>query len=278
MIISILYFLIFSVIYWLFVVKHHLIDNDNIIFGSVVPALTSGLITYFVLRKRLKLLQVSDKYLQFVLLIGWLLMTAPVISYQYYVYFESGKLTELENTYDIFDTEPSMFYSIKNSTQLMDKSFMYVTKEHHVKEPVICVNSYFICPLINPGDSSDLRNVWIGFNIGERFSDRVFDDKQKQDRLIRNFADSTITVYKNHNFKTNYLKRLSSTAEIDGFINALDNAGLSIDKEKLVILKEQNGDYETRTGKSLWLTKFFLLISNITWILFTIFPRMKNAL
>ncbi len=273
-----LFFLILSMIYRFFVIKYQLIDNDNIIFGSVFPALTSGLITYFVLRQRLKLLQVTDKYLQFILLSGWLLMTAPVITYQYYTYFESGKLTELENAYDILDAEHTTFYSIKNTSQRKDMSAMYVTNVHHVKEPVICVNSYFVCPLINSNDSTDIRNVWISFNIGERFSDRVFDDKEKQKRLVKNFVDSTVTVYKNHNFSTNYLKRLSSSTELDGFVHALKKVGLSNDIESAIILKEQNGDYETRTGKSLWWTKFFLLTSNIMWILLTIFPKMKNAL
>lgn len=275
-IISILLFLIFSLIFWLFVIKFALIDYDNMIFCNLFPALTSGIFVIFFFKKRVKLLLLTDKYKYLILLISWLLLTAPILTYQFYTYYKNGKLSALENTYDFFDNESSMFYSIQHSSQLKNKSVMYITKEHHMKEPEICVNSFFACPLVNQGDSTDFKNLWIGFSIGEQFSDRVFDDKKDQDRLIKNFIDSTIIVYKEHNFKTNYLKRITSSLEKEGFINAIKSAGIQKNNNNPIVFMEMNGDYKTRTGKSLWWTKFFLLVSNITWILFTSFPKMNN--
>jgi hypothetical protein len=113
--------------------------------------------------------------------------------------------------------------------------------------------------------------------FGDKFSNRVFDDKERQAKLISKFIDSTVTLYDKYKYKTTFLKRLSNSNDRDYYLKAIQQSNLPFDSENIIILKEETGTYESRAGTSLWWTFFSLIVSNITWTLLTIFTKLKRS-
>jgi hypothetical protein len=140
----------------------------------------------------------------------------------------------------------------------------------------IGVGCYYISPLVHKEKINHNANqVWIGLLIGEKFSNRFFDDKNKQEQLINNFIDSSQSQFNKHQFETKFLKRMS-IGEIEDYKNGINNTGININN--LVILREEEGTYENRTGTSLHWAITFLIASNIVWFLLTVFERFKKQM
>lgn len=270
------FLLTYSFFYWLVFIRLKLSDLNDNIFGFFVPIGISTILIWFYFRKKLRLLQTTDKHKELTLFISWILLTAPVLTFQFYLERETGELTQLNNVEEILTNKPTMYYSIKNSTQHKNKSGLYVTRASIDRGNEIGVGCYFACPLTNTDDSTYNKSIWIGTMFGEKFSNRVFDDKEKQAKLISKFIDSSMTLYNKYEYKTTFLKRLSNSDERDDFLKSIQQTDIPYDKENLIILKEETGNYQSRTGTSLWWTIFTFITSNITWTLLTIFTKLKH--
>jgi hypothetical protein len=270
------FLLIYSTFYWLVFIRLKLIDINDDIFGFFVPIGISTILIWFYFRKKLWLLDTTDKYREFALFITWILLTAPILTFQFYLERKTGELTQLNNIEEILNNKPTMYYSIENSLQHKNKSGLYVAKESVDRGNEIGVGCYFACPLTNPNDSTYNKSIWIGTMFGDKFSNRVFDDKEKQAKLISKFIDSSKTLYDKYQYKTTFLKRLSDSDEKDDYMKAIQQTNIPFDNENLIILNEETGDYQSRAGTSLWWTIFTIITSNITWTLLTIFFKLKR--
>ncbi|MNK70977.1 hypothetical protein D3C87_904170 [compost metagenome] len=271
------FLLTYSSFYWLFFIRLKLVDLNDNIFGFFVPISISAILIWFYFRKKLRLLETTDKHKEFTLFISWVLLTAPVLTFQFYLERETGELTQLNNVEEILTNKPTMYYSIKNSTQHKNKSGLYVTKASVDRGNEIGVGCYFACPLTNTEDTTYSKSIWIGTMFGKKFSNRVFDDKEKQAKQISKFIDSSITLYNNYRYRTIFLKRLSNSDERDDYMKSIKQADIPYNKENLIILKEETENYQLRTGTSLWWTIFTFITSNITWTLLTIFTKLKHS-
>jgi hypothetical protein len=274
--ISIGFLLIYSSFYWLVFIRLKLADLSDNIFGFFVPIGISTVLIWFYFRKKLRLLETTDKHREFTLFISWILLTAPVLMFQFYLDRETGELTHLKNADEILNSKPTMYYSIDNSFQHKNQTGIYVAKASVDRGNEIGVGCYFACPLTNTKDSIYKTDIWIGTMFGDKFSNRVFDDKEKQAKLISKFIDSSISLYENYKYQTTFLKRLSNSDERDDYLKAIQRTYLPYDSENLVILKEETGGYNSRLGTSLWWTIFTLITSNVVWTLLTIFTRLKH--
>ncbi len=270
------FLLTYSSFYWLVFIRLKLVDLNDNIFGFFVPVGISTILIWFYFRKKLRLLEITDKHREFTLFISWILLTAPVLTFQFYLERETGELTQLNNVEEILTNKPTMYYSIENSLQHKNKSGMFIAKASVDRGNEIGVGCYFACPITNSDDSTYNKSIWIGTMFGEKFSNRVFDDKEKQAKLISKFIDSSITVYDKYEYKTTFLKRLSNSDERDDYLKAIQQTNIPYDNDNLIILKEDTGNYQSRAGSSLWWTIFTFITSNITWILLTIFTKLKH--
>jgi hypothetical protein len=270
------FLLTYSSFYWLVYIRLKLVDLNDNIFGFFVPVGISTILIWFYFRKKLRLLATTDKYREFTLFISWILLTAPVLTFQFYLERETGELTQLNNVEEIFNNKPTTYYSIENSLQHKNKSGLYVAKASVDSGNEIGVGCYFACPLTNTDDSTYGKSIWIGTMFGDKFSNRVFDDKEKQAKLISKFIDSSITLYDKYEYKTTFLKRLSNSDERDDYLKSIQQTNIPYDNENLIILKEETGNYQSRAGTSLWWTIFTFITSNITWTLLTIFTKLKH--
>lgn len=266
----------YSAFYWLVFIQLKLFDLNDKIFGLYVPIGISTILIWFYFRKKLRLLNTTDKHREFTLFISWILLSAPVLTFQFYLERETGKLTQLKSVDEILNHKPTMYYSIESSSQHKNKGGLFVEKSYPDRGNEIGIGCYYACPLTNKGDSICDNNIWIGTMFGNNFSNRVFDDKTKQTELIMKFIDSSASLYNKYKFKTIFLKRLSNSDERNNYLKAIQQTGIPFDKEKLIILREEIGNYQSRAGTSLWWTFFFIITSNLTWTLLTIFTKLKH--
>lgn len=269
--------LTYSTFYWLIFIQLKLIDINEEIFSFFVPFGIATCLTWFYLRKKLRLLKLSDRYRDFVLFVSWISLSGPILFFLFYLDTETGDLTNLKQPSEIFNTELTKYYSIENSFQLKDNSGLFVSKVSVDRGNEIGIGCYFVCPITNVGDSIGASDIWIGVLFSNKFSNRVFDDKEKQSKLISRFIDSTINVYKKYTYKTSYLKKLSNSNEKDNFIQAIAKTNLPFNSDNVILLKEESGNYATRTGTSLWWTIFTLIASNLIWFMLTMFQDLKQT-
>jgi hypothetical protein len=270
------FLLIYSSFYWLVFIRLKLVDLNYNIFGFFVPVGISTILILFYFRKKLRLLDTTDKHKEFTLSISWILLTASVLTFQFYLERETGELTQLNNVEEILTHKPTMYYSIENSIQHKNKSGLFVAKASVDRGNEIGVGCYFACPITNTDDSIYNESIWIGTMFGEKFSNRILDDKEKQAKLISKFIDSSITLYDNYEYKTTFLKRLPNSDERDNYLKAIQQNNIPNDNGNLIILKEETGNYQSRAGTSLWWTIFTFITSNIIWTLLTIFTKLKH--
>lgn len=274
--ISIGFLLVYSSFYWIIFIRLKLFDFNDKIFDFFVPIGISAALIWFYFRKKLQILHITDKHREFTLCISWILLTTPILTFQFYLDRETGELTRLKSVTEIWTKRPTMYYSIENSLQHKNQSGLFIAKGYPNRGNEIGIACYFACPITDQGDHTYNGRVWIGTMFGDKFSNRVFDDKGKQARLISKFIDSSKALYKPYKYETIFLKRLSNSDERDDYLKAIQQTNLPFDKENLIILKEGIGNYQSRAGRSLWWTKFLIIASNLTWILLTIFTKLKH--
>jgi hypothetical protein len=250
--------------------------NDNI-FGFFVPIAISALLILLYFRKKLLLLNMSSKHREFTLFISWALLFAPIVTFIFYLERQTGELTQLKSVDEISTNKSTKYYSIESSSQHKDKSGFYIGKGYPDRGREIGIGCYYVCPLTNKGDSIKNNNIWIGTMFGKKFSNRVFDNKEKQAKLISEFIDSSSLLYNKHKFKTSFLTRLQNSDEQEDYLNAVRQANPNLSDGNIIILIEQSGDYQSRAGTSLWWTVFFIISSNLIWTLLTIFSKLKRS-
>jgi hypothetical protein len=262
--------------YWLVFIRLKLVDLNDNIFCFYVPIAISAVLIWFYFRKKLRLLDTTAKHREFTLFISWILLTAPILTFQFYLDRETGELTHLKSVDEILINKPTMYYSIESSLQHKNRSGLFVAKGYPDRGNEIGIGCYYACPLTDKGGSIYNNNIWIGTMFGDKFSNRVFDDKANQTKLITQFIDSSVRLYDKYEYKTTFLKRLSNSDERDNYFKAIQQTNLPYDNENLIILKEETDNYQSRAGTSLWWTVFFIITSNLAWTLLTIFTKLKH--
>lgn len=271
LIISITYFILFSIIYWF---QNTYLEIDDSYFGYWIPIMTSIILVWFVVRKKLKLLIISEKQYSFSLFIFFFLLTAPIITFTFYLNRKNGEMTYLDNPEEIFIKPKTLYYSIQNAKVDKSNYRFSVSKSNVDRGNEIGVGCYYVSPIVNKRKIlNGSHKLWMGLLIGKKFSNRVFDNKNEQEKLIFNFIDSSAVQFTKHHFETKFLKRIS-IGEVDDYKEALENTGMNTND--LIILREETGTYETRTGTSLIWTIILLITSNISWFLLTGFEKLKK--
>ncbi len=271
---------LYTFLHWLIINKLDLIQPKEMIVNFGIPIAISGLLVLFYFRRRIKLLKISEKSLDVYTYISWIFFTIPVITGQFYLENQQGKLTKIDKPSQIDFKNQTLFYSIDNVLTLNKAGGFWVTRTNaDIHGNDILINCFFACPLVDTIPSSYYDSgkfkTWIGVKFWKEFSNRLFDDKEKQKREINKFINSCIPKYENYKYQTDYLRNLKYSDERDDYYSAIKNTNIQADKKELLILKEEKGTYETRTGSSLnWLLGT-LISENLIWFLFIFFPQLN---
>lgn len=272
---------IYTILHWCIIIKLDLIQPKETIINIGIPFVISGFLVLFHYRKRIKLLKLGEKSIDFFTFISWIFITVPVIIAQFYLENQLGKLTRIEKPSQLNFKDQTLFYSIDNALALNNLGGLYVTKtkgDRYGNE--ILITCYFACPLVDnvPSDHYEAGKlkIWIGVTFAEKFSNRVFYDKEEQELVIDRFIKSCIPKYENYKYQTYYLRNLKYSDSRDVFYSAIEKTNIKLDKKELIILKEEKGIYETRAGNSHnWLI-VSLISANLIWFLFIFFPNLNK--
>jgi len=273
---------LYTILHWLIIIKLDLIQPKEMIVNFGIPIVLSGLFVLFYFRRRIKLLKISEKSLDFYTFMSWIFFTIPVIIGQFYLENQQGKLSKIEKPSQIDFKNQTLFYSIDYALTLNKSGGLWVTRTNADKYGnQVWITCFFVCPLVDTVPSSyyDSRKfkTWIGVTFAEKFSNRAFDDKEEQKIKIDKFINSCIPKYENYEYQTDYLRNLKYSDKRDDFYLAIERTKIHADKKELIILKEEKGTYETRTGSSHnWLIGT-LFAANLIWFLFIFFPQLNTT-
>jgi len=260
------FFVFYSFINWAFIIKLKLIEPRSDVVGFFVPAAISGLIVLFYLKKKLLIFKLNDRACYIILFLSWIALLLPVMMAQIYLERQCGKLTILTNADQILKRETSKYYSIKKAIPKKKFTGLFVKQYSVDKGNEKGVGCYFACPLSDFVNLDGSNNIWIGVCFSNKYSNRVFDDKVEQRRLIKAFIDSSLIKYQTYNYSINYLEK-QHLNDSDDFISAIDQTHLKYDADKLIILTEPQGDYEGRTKGTGTIALISFAVANLFWII-----------
>lgn len=278
LILSVGYLVGYTFLSWLIIYKLQLFEPKEELIHFWIPVGLSGLMVMLFMRSRIKALKINEKSREFLGVIFWILLTASVIFGQFYVETKSGKLTVVDRPSEIETIEDSKYYSIREYTDLRQYGGLWTTRTNADKHGAeINITCHFACPVVDNSlryiNRNREYNTWLGVTFREKFSNRVFDDKDEQRELINDFIQESIAKYKKHIFSTFYLVKVPGSDEKDAFMEAVNRTRLPYDSGKLKILRAEEGTYEKRTKSHFPLMLGFLLGGNLLWLLMVIFIK-----
>ncbi len=261
----------YTFITWLTVYHLNLFEPKEELLNFFIPMGLSGLFVFLIMRTRIKALGIGEKSRDFWSLIFWLLLTAPMILGQFYIETKSGKLTVVEVPSEIEINKESKYYSIQLFTESKNHGGLWTTRRSANKYGTeIRVTCHFACPIIDKGEyiqTGRKYNNWLGVTFSETMSNRALDDKEQQKIRLNEFIEESIKKYEMYSFNTSYLVNISNSDEKDAFIEAIKRTKIPFDSSSLKILKEEKGDYSTRTKKSHPWMLGTLLGGNLLWLI-----------
>ncbi len=273
---------LYAFLYWLIVLKLDLIQPIDGVANFGVPLVISALIVFFFYRRRIKLLKISDKRVDFYTFISLVFFAIPVIAGQGYLVNQQGKLTKIEKISQIDLNNQTLFYSIDSAHILKEEAGLWVTRTNVDKYGnEVSIKCSFVRPLVdtvrNFNSNSKKYKTWIGVSFSENFSNRAFDDKEEQKIKIDNFINTCISKFEDYQFQTTYLRNLKYSDSRKDYYSAIETTKLNVDKNELIIFEEEEGTYETRTGsRFIWLM-IILFSVNLIWFLLIFFPQLNAS-
>ncbi len=273
---------LYTFLNWLLIIRLELFQLKDGIVQFALPAIISIVFVLFVLRKRIKLFKIAPNGHDFYCFLCGLFLFTPVIIAQTYVENKEGELTEVASPSQLDNSKASLFYSIKHA-----KTLNALGGGHYTNTSVgrngseICITCYFVCPLIdqNTKDTSALGKykTWIGVVFSEKFSNRVFDNKEKQQKDIDSFINRSISKYQTYKYQTHFLKNISKDDNREDYYAAINRTTCHADKKDLIVLREERGSYETRTGDELNYFIGFFIFTNLVWLVLVLATPLNKT-
>lgn len=264
---------VYSAFHWL-ILGLNLKDS---LLTLILPFILSGIIVWFYVYKRLKILKINEKALDFYAFLSWLILAIPLILSQTFLENKTADISEVRSVAEIDLNKTTKLYSIQNAFADKENYRMWTERSligKHQQE--ILIKCYYICPLIdslhplNPTKS----DVWIGVSFSKAFSNRVFEKEKAQNMAINNFIRSTPELFKNHHFQTNYLKNIIRDDDFNSYFFSLENRFPGIKKKDVLILKELSTTTESKASDNLtWFFRTFFG-GHVIWLIILTFCRV----
>jgi len=253
----------------------------NSLLEFFLPIIIAGLISWFVCRPRFRLLKFNEKTTDFFTLFSWPILAIPLMISQIYIENKTAIITEIKTVSNINLNKTTELYSIQNA--FADKENYRMWSERKVSgrnQEKLIITSYFICPLIDSINhlTSNFKNnqVWIGQSFSKAFSNRVFENQEKQNNDINNFIISTQKLYKEHQFQTIYLRNLITDDDFNSYFFILKSRRPEIKKQDVLILKEEKTTVKNKSVDNItWFFRTFIG-GNLIWLVFIAFAGIDK--
>jgi membrane associated rhomboid family serine protease len=269
----------YTFIHWLLFIKLNLFSLKEIITNFGIPIVLTGIVAWFLLRPKFKVLNLEAKrgnWRDFYSFILWVALTIPLIIAQEYLITATGKLTNLKSINEINNSEPTKYYALKK--YYIDKvdygvhSVFDVSGKHNES---FNMNIYIALPIFE--SEKDTVNqkpfAWLGTEYNKTISNRL--EPNEKEAKYKEFANESQKDFDNKNVSQFiYLDRIGNSDDKIGYIEAIKQNTKYEPNE--IILVGKNEPFELRNGKKL---EWFLgsaLIGSLVWLLMILIPKIDE--
>jgi rhomboid protease GluP len=270
----------YTLLHWLIFIKLDIINLKEIYTNFGIPAALTGIFTIFVLRPKLKALNLKAKrgdLVDFYSLILWIILSIPLVIAQEYVVSATGILTEVNSINDINESKLSKYYSLNR--YYIDKQKVGINTTADVSgknNESFNMHIYVAMPIFEkPADTIISKpKAWLGVVFQETISNRL-DDSEK-DKKFRLFAQMSESKFKYLDVtKFIYLDRIGNSDKKDGLVKAIQ-LNKYYDSNEIVFMSK-NEPFEARNGSKLeWLIGA-TFVGSIIWLIMLLIPSLNTS-
>ena len=270
----------YTLLHWLLFIKLNLFSLKEGVINFAIPIILTGLITWFYLSPKLKILNLKSKHGKdwpfFYSIIAWFVLTIPLVIAQAYIITATGKLTELNSIKEINNYPPTKYYTLK--TYYIDKHAIgaHATFEEIGKHnEKFRMNLYFAMPVFeNESDTLTSEPLgWVGIKYSNTISNWLSD--VEKETSYQYFANASYQAFENKNVSWfMYLDRIGNSEDRDGFIEAIKQN--PVFKPNKTIFVEVSEPFEARNGNKLQWIFFSATIGSLLWLIMLIRPKIDQ--
>lgn len=271
--------IVYTFLHWILFIKLNLFGLKEIVTNFGIPLALTGLTTLFILRPRLKILDVETEkgsWRDFYSFIVWVSLTVPLIIAQEYIVTASGQLTELNSVAELSKKEQTKFYSVKN--YYIDKKRIGIHSAFDASGKYnenFNMHIYVALP-IRESEADTLKpecGVWLGMEYKKQISNSL-DDAEKE-KLYNEFARQSQIEFDTADVsKFTYLDRIENSDKKEGLTEAVKESKRG--QGENVILIAVHEPFEARNGKKLEWVAGSSLIGLTVWLLMLLIPKMNE--
>lgn len=269
----------YSFLHWIIFLELELFQLKEIYTNFGIPFVLTGLVAWFVLRPRFKILNLEAKrgnWRDFYSFILWIALTVPVIIAQEYIVSATGKLTELNSINEINKFEKTKYYSVKN--YYIDKNAIGVNPAFDVSgkhNENFNMHIYVALPIFEKViDTSNVEPAaWLGTEYRKTISNRL--EPNEKEHKFQEFMNESQKDFDRKNVSEFvYLDRLRHSDKREGFIEAIKKN--PIYKPNEIVLEAVNEPFEARNGNKFAWIFGSSIISSIIWLIMILIPKIDE--
>ena len=273
------YCVLYTFLHWLLFIKLHLFSVKEIYINFIIPFTIIWIPILFYLKRRIKLLDIKkkgDRVFGFLFII-WVPIALITMFAQPYIVKATGKLTQLENIYQITNHQSTKYYTLKS--YFIDKNNIGVQTAYKVigkHNENLIMNIYVVMPIFK--SQKDTLNsyclAWLGTNLGTTISNDL--DQNEKEKIFTEFYYNSMMKFRNMDFnKFVYLDRVGNSEEGDSFKQAVLKSS-KYNGNFNQVFSSVNEPFAERNGNTLtWLVGGFVL-SALIWLLMTLIPGFDD--
>jgi len=272
----------YTFLHWIIFIKLEIFQPKEIITNFGIPIFLTGIISWFYLRPRLKILRLKtsrDSLIDLYCIVAWITLTIPLVISQQYLITSSGKLTKLKTITEISKSAPTKYYSLQS--YYIDKNHPGIFLNTEVggrNNENLALQIYAAVPIFEkPSDTaSSIPLSWLAVEYSERISNRL--TANEKETKFREFTNKSELDFRSKNFSDfKYLDRLRNSDQKVGFTNAVENNKFFKNKSAdPIILKGINEPFENRNGNKLRNLTIAVAVGTLIWLIMIAIPKIDQ--
>lgn len=199
------------------------------------------------LRRRIRILNIRGKRdngyfgYQFVMAAS---MALPIIISQNYIEKSSFNLNEISSISKVKELKHEKYFKVTSFDVDQKSSLPYLTARTSGRNnESLNFYLYLACPF------DGTNSIWYGVEYQTNLNNRI--SEQKKNSEYRTFLNKSEKEFKTYNFQdVQYFERLGYSDTRDGFIEAIKESNVDLNKNEQIILVPKKDVFENRLGNS----------------------------
>jgi rhomboid protease GluP len=270
----------YTLIHWVLFIELRLFSIKNIISNFGIPIVLTGIVTWFFLRPKLKILNFESRnedWRVFYSLILWISLSVPLIIAQEYIETATGKLVELNSIKEITKSPPAKYYTLKeyyiDKKSIGSHSDFEVAGRHN---ETFVMEIYVALPIFESEKNTSTKDEplgWLGLKYSKAVSNRL--QANEKEAKYKEFAQQSQIDFERKNVSEfKYLDRIDNADDREGYIKAVKQNPLYRTGE--IIFVGVNEPYEARNGEKLKWLLGSALFGSLVCLVLLLMPKINQ--